>query len=64
MWVPYKVTQRYRTQVFWARPVSFAMKHKVEAELDRLLATGVIEPVKYTPVGSSSGSCCEQDGIV
>ena len=31
-----------------ARPVSFAMKHKVEAELDCLLATGVIEPAKYS----------------
>ena len=47
-----------------ARPVSFAMKHKVEAELDPLLATGVIEPVKYSSWAAPVVSVMKQDGSI
>ena len=46
-----------------ARPVPFALKHKVEAELDRLLKEGIVESVKsaewaapIVPVVKSDGS--------
>ena len=46
-----------------ARPVPFALKHKVEAELDRLLKEGIVEAVKsagwaapIVPVVKSDGS--------
>ena len=45
-----------------ARPVPFALKERVEAELDRLHATGVIEPITFSrwaapivPIVKSSG---------
>ena len=46
-----------------ARPVPFAMKSKVESELDRLVNEGILEPVQYSrwaapivPVVKSDGS--------
>ena len=48
-----------------ARPVSFALKHKVEAELDRLLEEGIVEAVQsaewaapIVPVVKNDGSVC------
>ena len=38
---------------FRARPLPFSMKLLVEAELDRLLAADIIEPVDYSPYGTS-----------
>ena len=36
-----------RPRFFPARPVSFAMRKKVEEELQRLQSMGVIQPVKF-----------------
>ena len=47
-----------------ARPVSFAMKQKVEAELDGLLVTGVIEPVKYSNWAVPVVPVMKQDGSI
>ena len=47
-----------------ARPVSFAMHQKVETELDRLQATGVIEPVKYSSWAAPVVPVTKQDGTV
>ena len=40
------------------------MKHKVEAELDHLLATGVIEPVKYPSWAAPVVPVMKQDGSI
>lgn len=47
-----------------ARSVSFAMNQKVEAELDRLLATEVIEPVKYSSWAAPVVPVMKQDGSI
>ena len=36
-----------------ARTVPYAMHEKVEAELDRLVAEGTLEPVEYSPIVKS-----------
>ena len=48
-----------------ARPVPFALKHKVEAELDRLQKEGIVEAMQsaewaapIVPVVKSDGSVC------
>ena len=40
------------------------MKHKVEAELDRLLGTRVIEPIKYSSWAAPVVPVMKQDGSI
>ncbi|XP_045469073.1 uncharacterized protein K02A2.6-like [Harmonia axyridis] len=49
---------------FRARPLPFAMKEKVEQELERLLSLGVIEPVDYSPWGTPVVPVLKKDGSV
>ncbi|XP_044755016.1 uncharacterized protein LOC123313970 [Coccinella septempunctata] len=47
-----------------ARPLPFAMREKVEQELERLLSLGVIEPVDYSPWGTPVVPVIKKDGSV
>ncbi|XP_044760766.1 uncharacterized protein LOC123318216 [Coccinella septempunctata] len=49
---------------FRARPLPFAMREKVEQELERLLSLGVIEPVDYSPWGTPVVPVIKKDGSV
>ncbi|KAK9877369.1 hypothetical protein WA026_017765 [Henosepilachna vigintioctopunctata] len=45
-------SEKMEPKFFRPRPLPFAMKEKVELELNRLLKLGVIEPVNYSPWGT------------
>ena len=47
-----------------ARPVPFALKHKVEAELDRLLKEGIVEAVKSAGWAAPIVAVVKSDGSV
>lgn len=49
---------------FRARPLPFAIKEKVEKELDRLNKLGVIEPIDYSPWGTPIVPVLKKDGSV
>lgn len=44
---------------FKSRPIPYAMRAKVDAEFNRLLAQEIIEPIKHAEwaLGSASGPC-------
>ncbi|CAB0003680.1 unnamed protein product [Nesidiocoris tenuis] len=45
-----------------ARPLPFAQQESVVAELDRLVANGILEPVDYSPWGSPIVPVLKKDG--
>ena len=47
-----------------ARPVPYALKAKVEKELDRLLSEGIISPVEFTEWATPIVPVVKQDGSV
>ena len=47
-----------------ARPVPFAVRHKVEQELDRLQALGIIQPVQFSDWASPIVPVMKPDGAV
>ena len=47
-----------------ARPVPFALKHKVEAELDRLLKEGIVESMKSAELAAPIVPVVKSDGSV
>ena len=47
-----------------ARPVPFAIRHKVEQELDRLQALGIIQPVQFSDWASPIVPVMKPDGAV
>ena len=46
---------------FRPRAVAFAMREKIEADLDRLLKLGVIEPVQTARVRCNARGSCSED---
>ena len=50
---------------FWRpRPLPFALKSAVKAELDRLLSLGIIEPVNYCEWATPIITVLKRDGAV
>lgn len=49
---------------FKARPVPFALKSKLEVEIDRLLALGIIEPVPFSDYASPIVPVLRKDGQI
>ena len=47
-----------------ARPVPYALKAKVEKELDRLQSEGIISPVEFTEWAAPIVPVVKQDGSV
>lgn len=47
-----------------ARPVPFALKEKLDAEIDRMLQLGIIEPVSYSEYASPIVPVLKRDGSV
>ena len=58
------VNPQARAHFCKARPVPFALKHKVEAELDRLLKEGIVEAVKSAGWAAPIVAVVKSDGSV
>lgn len=58
------VDPKARPRFFKPRPVPYAMKAKVEAELDRLQQLGVIEPIEFSDWAAPIAPVLKDDGEV
>ena len=47
-----------------ARPVAYAIKEKIEKELDRLMSLGILEPIQFSEWASPIVSVLKSDGSV
>lgn len=57
-------SQNVTPKFFRARPLPFAMKEKVEKELDRLLNLGILEPIDFSVWGTPVVPVLKKDGTV
>ncbi|KAK9872173.1 hypothetical protein WA026_016226 [Henosepilachna vigintioctopunctata] len=57
-------SEKMEPKFFRPRPLPFAMKEKVELELNRLLKLGVIEPVNYSPWGTPIVPVLKKDNSI
>ena len=47
-----------------AHPVAYAMKEKIEKELDRLISLGILEPIQFSEWASPIVPVLKSDGSV
>ena len=53
-----------RPRFFKARPVAYALREKIETELDRLVKEGTIEPVEFSEWATPIVPIVKEDGTI